>query len=118
MPRHCFLLIGPSSFRGNRERKKGQIARIGMENRHLCLRLCFYLPCRTLRTPRSHFLAFSRFSLPVIALLALAGAQLAAESGIEKKWRWLPWILGTFILLSAIANGLMTIRFTSGQWVA
>jgi len=114
---YCFLLsIGlvlAEIAAGKKARLPGLGWRIGI---YVCAMFLFALPYTS--HGRVQLLSFSRFSLPVIALLTLAGAHLAAESGIEKRWRWLAWILGTLLLLSAVANGLMTTRFTSGAWVA
>src|SRR5262249_31184808 len=61
---------------------------------------------------------FARFSLLPAAVLALAGAQLAANAPATVRWRWLRWPLGFVLIGSTIANVLMTIRFASGGFVA
>jgi hypothetical protein len=82
---------------------------------YACAVILFYVPYS------SHsgigLKCFSRFSVPALALLCLGGSQLALESDLRKR-RWLRWLLGALIVLGGMANALMTMRFTSDQWVA
>ncbi len=97
-----------------RRGSEGWQRRLGI---YFCAAILLVVPFAT--HGRIHLRCLSRFSLPVIALLALEGGLLAASQPNGRQRRWLPWMLGTLIVLGAIANGLMTMRFVSGeQWVA